>query len=266
MVITLIDISPSFVIALIVYGLSGHLDVALIAYVSGFLHETAHIVTACCFGYKVKKISFFACGFNAVFENFKNITWYKEVIISLAGPFVNLLILLVAPLLFAYSDVIARINIYLFAVNMLPVYPLDGGRIMKAFLKTELSAKKTEIISYTVSVIIGICALIIAVIYTFGDNLNIAFLIVSLYILSNISLNKQNKSYVNSDRIQKARCFVCNYDVTLGNLVYKTGISYNLIVFVTDENGDICGYITGRDVEYAAMNNDYNLPIKKFII
>ena len=69
-------------------------------------------------------------------------------IIAIAGPLTNLLIALVLSVLskmFAsdffslFAGVLIQINLSLALFNLLPVYPLDGGKIMRAVLPVESS-------------------------------------------------------------------------------------------------------------------------------
>ncbi len=69
-------------------------------------------------------------------------------IIALAGPLTNLLIAIVLSVLsriFAsdffslFAGVLIQINLSLALFNLLPVYPLDGGKIMRAVLPVESS-------------------------------------------------------------------------------------------------------------------------------
>ena len=69
-------------------------------------------------------------------------------IIALAGPLTNLLIALVLSVLsriFAsdffslFAGVLIQINLSLALFNLLPIYPLDGGKIMRAVLPVESS-------------------------------------------------------------------------------------------------------------------------------
>jgi len=59
-----------------------------------------------------------------------NLLNLKKLIVALAGPSVNLIFVLI--FLFFYQNItIIYVNILIFIFNMLPIYPLDGGRILK---------------------------------------------------------------------------------------------------------------------------------------
>ena len=85
--------------------------------------------------------------------------------VAVAGPLTNLIIILIADKLnlniFTYIMILLS-NIVIIIFNMLPVYPMDGGRILKGILHIFLGKKKSleyiHKISFFVIIIITIIA------------------------------------------------------------------------------------------------------------
>jgi Zn-dependent protease len=156
-----------FVIAaLIVFSLSDHfrqvnpnwstgqiwiasLVTALLFFVSLLLHELAHSLVAQARGLKVTSITLFALGGISQIQD--DATDAKtEFWVAIAGPIASLIIgfscLLVAPHLgwqrstephTAVSGVLfwlGYINVALAVFNMIPGFPLDGGRVLRAII------------------------------------------------------------------------------------------------------------------------------------
>ena len=258
----MIDVAPSFVIAVFIYCITGNINQALIAYISALLHELSHVFTAYWFGYRLKNISAFACGFRASFKGFDNPPFLHETVIALAGPFTNLLLAAVigtGVFNYAMTSVAVKINIYMFAINLLPVMPLDGGRTVYAFLKTELPYKKARKHMNVISVSVALLSLVLVGIYTFVSSNNIALLIVSLFILSNITLIGNSNLADESSEVKKLKVYNTLKDCILSDIILKTGINQNILVFVTDEDGNVYGYITGGDIKRAAFENKYSV-------
>ena len=104
------------------------------------IHELAHILSGIILGLKPKKINFTLAGFSIEFEekivkNYisKSKTRLKnKIIIDLSGPIVNLILSIIFILLrnpdFTYA------NLLIFLVNIMPILPLDGGRVLKNIL------------------------------------------------------------------------------------------------------------------------------------
>jgi len=69
----------------------------------------------------------------------------KKVLIALAGPLVNLLIIFMTSKLnityIAQKETIIYSNLLILIFNLLPIYPLDGGRILKGILHMILRKK-----------------------------------------------------------------------------------------------------------------------------
>ena len=94
----------------------------LIFYFFVLLHELAHILVANLLKIKIIDISLLPFGVNAKFDFCDN--KIKEIIIASAGPVFSLIIACILKEYFIQ-------NFFIFVVNMIPIYPLDGGRILK---------------------------------------------------------------------------------------------------------------------------------------
>ena len=95
------------------------------------VHETGHILAAKLCGMQIKSVTFGALGIHMAGET-ANVGDFRRAVVSLAGPFANLLsFLLLLPLPRAYSAV----QLTLFAFHMLPAVPLDGGTALYCLLR-----------------------------------------------------------------------------------------------------------------------------------
>lgn len=108
------------------------------------LHEFGHSIVALRYGCRIESITLWLLGGLASFEEMPE-NWRQEFWIAIAGPVVSVGVgiafygaFLVAPstapsvlFLFGY---LAVLNIVLAVFNMLPAFPMDGGRVLRALL------------------------------------------------------------------------------------------------------------------------------------
>ena len=115
--------------------------VALFACVT--LHELGHSIAARVYGYEVESITLWLLGGVAQFTEMPR-NWAHEFWIAVAGPIVNVAIVAVCGAViwvFSLGDVLlfllvylALLNVVIAVFNMLPAFPLDGGRVLRALL------------------------------------------------------------------------------------------------------------------------------------
>lgn len=170
------------------------------------LHEIGHLIMGIILGFKPKSLSIKPVGLSISFKikpkdiehKIKNGTAleFKKIFIGLAGPITNLIF----AILYLYFDIklfsIPReiaiySNILIGLFNLLPIYPLDGGRIIKSLLHILMGYEKSEKcikkISWITVIIITIISSI-AILYI----KNIALFIIIVYIWGlNLKTNLQ---------------------------------------------------------------------------
>lgn len=94
------------------------------------LHEMGHCLMAKSFGWDVEKIVLFPFG-GIAFIDPKNRTIKSEFFVSIAGPMVNVILI---PFLYFEKNVYL-FNLYMIFFNMLPFYPMDGGKVLSCILE-----------------------------------------------------------------------------------------------------------------------------------
>jgi Zn-dependent protease len=131
--------------------------VVLLLFTCVVLHELGHSLTARRFGINVSRILLLPIGGMAVFDSIPRQP-RSELQISLAGPAVNLALVLVLLPFLPVSRLLATgevpltltglalevwlLNLVMGCFNLLPVYPMDGGRILRALLAMRWSYLK----------------------------------------------------------------------------------------------------------------------------
>lgn len=172
-------------IIFLLFLLTKHVEVYAITLIFIVIHELAHIITSMCLGFKISKINILPLGFSILLEKkMSNKAKLDKLIISTAGPLVNILIAVIfvfLPVNTYIKEIIVYSNILLAVVNLVPIYPLDGGRIVKEILEFNYSKlrsiKIVEKITYVSIVIITILSSILILFYkNIGIFIGVVFL------------------------------------------------------------------------------------------
>ena len=200
-------------IFIILFCLTGQIQIYFLLLLFAFLHELGHLVAGVCLKLRPKKVEVNTLGLSITFEGYgSNINIAtKRIVIALAGPAVNLLFIVISIFvpLNINRELILYANIILFLINLLPIYPLDGGRILKNILHKKFGFWESVYITNKISNIITDCLTIIASISIFYFQ-NIAILLIDMYLC--MLVIKENKRY---QLIKKAKDIILKEDLVL---------------------------------------------------
>lgn len=202
---------------LILFYFTRQIEIYVTIIIFAIFHEFGHLLVGLAMGMKPEKIELMPWGLSISFKltlndyNRKimkgNLLVIKKIIVALAGPITNLVIICAAlnlkidiflNLMIIYS------NLLLILFNLIPIYPLDGGKILKGILHIFLGKKKAEKYTNSFSFITLIIITFVASIAIFYME-NIAIFLITiflwiLYIKQDIVYKKKNKIY---DLIEK---------------------------------------------------------------
>lgn len=157
-----ISIHPLFFAAGIASAVFGGLPVFIIYTLTALAHECGHIFCARSMGFSCARVKLMPYGAAAECE-IEGISPRDEVKLALAGPAVNVAVCVILaglwwfyPVTYAYTDTIMAANAVTFAVNILPAYPLDGGRVARCLLEKAVPPKAANIALRAVTVLLAL--------------------------------------------------------------------------------------------------------------
>lgn len=133
-------VHPVFWIVLFLAGLTGHGIHVFLVFISVLLHETAHAVVAWAFSYSTLRIDLYPFGGVALVDSALGGDPIAEACTALAGPLYSLFLAVLAHYGGEWMGggdlwpTIRSINTSLGLFNLIPLYPLDGGRVVRALL------------------------------------------------------------------------------------------------------------------------------------
>ena len=142
------SLSPLFVLVALAVLLFGNSLLFLSYLGTVLLHEYAHYLCALRFGLRMDEVRLYPFG-AVLYGQTERLKPQEEILVALAGPGFNAALALLftalwwmVPELYPLTDSVVMANLSVALCNLLPVYPLDGGRILLNMLLLKLPAKK----------------------------------------------------------------------------------------------------------------------------
>jgi Zn-dependent protease/predicted transcriptional regulator len=229
------------------------------------LHELGHALAAKKYGIKTKDITLYPIGGIARLERIPE-NPKQELVVALAGPMVNVVItilllpfILSADLIAGESENILRIdhtnflpmlgilNVWLAVFNLIPAFPMDGGRVLRALLSMKMDRMRATEIAAFIGKALAIC-------FVFVGFYNNPFLIfIGLFIfLGAHAENEMLKANVVLDEFKGRHALMTRYvsldkGETIGTAIKRLldGETRN---FLITENGKPYGVVSREDI------------------
>ena len=201
---------------IILFLITNQIKIYAMIMIFAIIHEFGHLLAGILLGMKPEKIEIKPFGVSIKFDikredyNIKigrgNLLEMKKIFVALAGPLTNALIIMILMMYDSLKineyDIMILIfsNVTLILFNILPIYPLDGGRILKSIIYMlkgkHIAEKYIYHISYITLIILTISSSI-AILYL--KNIAIFLVIIFLWGLQ----MREYKIYKNREILYK---------------------------------------------------------------
>ncbi len=153
------------------------------------LHEFGHSLVAMRYGYEIDSITLWLLGGLASFTEFPE-NWKHEFWIAVAGPIVSIAVGVACYAVFVFAPTgadavlfvfgyLALLNVILAVFNMLPAFPMDGGRVLRALMaRNQPHAQATQ----RAAAVGKVFAFVMAILGLFAFNVILILLAFFIYI------------------------------------------------------------------------------------
>ncbi len=242
------------------------------------LHEFGHALTARRFGIVTRDITLFPIGGMARMEKMPEKPM-QELLVAIAGPMVNVVI---AAGLFAYMHfsptvyvldfpkggmtpelflpTLFLVNILMAAFNLIPAFPMDGGRILRALLALKFERARATQIAANLGQVIAIGFVFLGLFY----NIWLVFIGIFIYLGAGAEASqeyvKQDLGVQSVGGLVMRKFTVLRAEETLAHAL-RALLDSQEREFVVSEGGVIAGVLTRDDMLAGLARFGQTIPI-----
>jgi stage IV sporulation protein FB len=255
---TKVEFHFSVFLLLLIIILSGNSVFAAASVLFSLLHEFAHQAMAVRLGYTPEKISFgLFGGVLHIREGF--VKPRHELMIHLSGPFFNILtaVLLYGFYLYFYLPWLQPAilaNAVLALYNLMPFYPLDGGKITDLYMAAFLGYGRSQKISRVFSLIFSVFLFLLGIYLVQYNvwNLFLSALAVNLYMARKLDngfiFYKITRTMEDESKSGNPKLLICREDLKAVRIIERYKPMDNRLFTVVSSRGKYRGQLTEKEL------------------
>lgn len=262
---------------------------AIFFFASVLTHELSHSVVANLSGISIRKINLFMFGGVAQMSKPPQ-TAVQEFLMAIAGPLASFVLSIFFGIFWfglrltnfkflpviAFFGYLSLINLSLGIFNLLPGFPLDGGRILRSILwyltedllsSTRITSILGQIIGYGMAAF-GFLSIFIYQLQSFGG---LWFVVLGLF-LQNLAKTGYKQEIMRSSLetifvrdVMRRDVQTINPDITLNDLVKNWFMIYGHKIFPVLENREIIGTVSTEDIKIISKDRWLTTKVKEVL-
>ena len=257
-------------------------------FASILIHELTHLLVGKIFGDKARSIRILPVGLNVQMYNEKYSTWKASIILA-SGPLANLFIFAAGIVLKTNTSVLNYIfkpellnffifsNLYLAIFNLLPLLPLDGGKLLYQVLSSRVGLIRGFRYTKRVSVFLAAILVFIGIIQLIKNILNFSLVLVGIYIIFYLRFEGMeaaimNLKYIISRRsrllkkgVYPARDLVVVQSFRIGEILKNMDFDRFHLIHVLDGDLKIVGVLTEQEVMEGMVKYSSDITFEEFM-
>ncbi|MCA0755268.1 M50 family metallopeptidase [Paenibacillus sp. N4] len=186
------SIHPLFVIIMLGSVATGYFAELFTLFLLVFVHELGHVIAARSCGWTVREVKLLPFGGVAEVDEAGGVPAKEEAFVAIAGPLQNVWMGLAAwgcgelgIWAAEWAEYVWKANVMIGLFNLLPIHPLDGGKLLQAGLSRLVNYYKMLIWSARISLILSIAMLGVSFLPLLlrQDGIQLNLLIVGVFLL-----------------------------------------------------------------------------------
>lgn len=259
-----VNLKPSFFVMCTFLVALGQAEQMCVIIFSVTAHEIAHILTARLWGLKTESVTLTPVGQTAAIKGMESLSLFRRLLVIIAGPMVNLVLFVVFQ---------SPVNLGLFVLNLLPVYPLDGGRLLHYILGCCLGVLRANRVQSFLSRLTAMCIIGAGFVQMVLYGWNISLLCIGIYLYKINRREYINMTFAfyrsimhrNDKKVVGVRGIVAGEAIKLKTIVYRLGWDYYTVVYVRDKNGVCNVSISEEELIAYVMQKNINHRLKEVV-
>ncbi len=262
---------------------TGFLSEYLIVFISMMLHEFGHIIAGILSGGRIHSLTILPVGFNA---RICDVNPEKSTVfaVNATGPFVNIFIYgicqVVQSIFCIESEILDLIiisNLALAVFNLLPVLPLDGGRILMHVIADKKGFFFAHNVLERLSVFLASVILMSGVVQIMANPHNFSLLAIGFYMMYFLKSEKTEASFMSMKRIiyrrmrflkkgvYEVRQIAALRSMRVGEVLKFMDFDRFHTVLVLDENLKITGMLTEQEIMDSMVSNGTEMTFEELM-
>jgi stage IV sporulation protein FB len=180
---------PLFVLLMLSSVFTGYFVEMLTLFGVVTIHELGHVAAAKAYGWRVRQVQLLPFGGVAAVDESTNVPAREELVVALCGPLQNAWMAVFAFLMIetgwgdtAYWEYFLEANVMIGLFNMLPVLPLDGGKLLLGLLSYMVSYHRALVCALYSSLLLSIMMVTAAVIRYPSGGIQLNLLVIGVFL------------------------------------------------------------------------------------
>ena len=174
-----------------------------------------HVLMGIIFKWKIEKIIILPFGALTIFDEGINKSIFEEFLIAIMGPIFQIIFTFFLYFL-TYNDEVVSYSLTILIFNLLPIFPLDGSKILNLFLNEILNFK----ISHTILIIISVIFILTIILYS---DFNLILILILTFLLVRVLLEiKNHESLFNRFLLER---YLNHYNFKKSKKIYSMNLA-----------------------------------------